>query len=115
MILDQILALGFYGIFFFAGIAFLYQRLRWRRRRRQGKPSLGFYPRGTALGNAFQQLQIIAEPQMTYVLEEKLNEDEDDEDSGGPDDPTRHLHRQAARIRRGETIDTLTALLPKPD
>jgi hypothetical protein len=58
-----------------------------------------------------QQLQVIAEPQVEYVIEEKLEEEMEDEESGGPDDPVRHLHRQAARIRRGETVDRLTARL----
>jgi hypothetical protein len=48
---------------------------------------------------------------MAYVIEEKLDEKADEDDEGGPDDPTRHLHRQAARIRRGERLDRLTVLL----
>jgi hypothetical protein len=48
---------------------------------------------------------------MAYVIEEKLDEEADEDDEGGPDDPTRHLYRQAARIRRGERLDRLTVLL----
>jgi len=58
---------------------------------------------------------IIAEPQTKYVVEEKQDEDTDDDDESGPDDPTRHLHRQAAKIRRGERLDTFTALLGRQE
>jgi hypothetical protein len=50
---------------------------------------------------------------VAYVIEEKLDEKVDEDDEAGPEDPTRHLHRQAARIRRGERLDRLTALLRK--
>jgi hypothetical protein len=109
MTLDQILAAGLYGLVSLCGIAFLYQRLRWRRRRRRGL-SGGFYPRGTSLGNALQQLQIFAEPQNRHVIAEKLDEEAEEEGEGGSDDPVRHLHRQAAKIRRGEKVERLTAL-----
>ncbi|HMF53847.1 MAG TPA: hypothetical protein VK593_05825 [Edaphobacter sp.] len=67
------------------------------------------------MGNALQQLQVIAEPQTKHVVVEMQEEETDDEDAGGPDDPVRHLHRQAAKIRRGETVDTLAALLQRPE
>jgi len=105
VLIDQILGIGLYGLVCLFSIVFVWQRLRWRRTGR------GFRPRGAALGNALQQLQVIAEPQVEYVIEEKLEEEMEDEESGGPDDPVRHLHRQAARIRRGETVDRLTARL----
>jgi hypothetical protein len=110
--LDQILVLGLYGFVCFVGVVFVYQRLRWRYRRRRGKLRLGFYPEGAALGNALQQLQIIAEPQTRHVVQEMLEEETEDDEAGGPDDPVRHLHRQAARIRRSEKVERLTALLP---
>ena len=47
--------------------------------------------------------------------EEKLDEEADEDDEGGPDDPVRHLHRQAARIRRGEMLDRLTVLLRREE
>jgi hypothetical protein len=100
---DQILAIGLYGFVCLFSIVFAWQRLRWRRTGR------GFRPRGATLGNALQQLQTIAEPQAQYVIAEKVDEAVDDEDDGGPDDPVRHLHRQAAKIKRGEKIELLTA------
>ncbi|MDE1176809.1 MAG: hypothetical protein PW789_09395 [Edaphobacter sp.] len=104
MSLDQILVMGLYGLVFVFAIVFITQRIRWRISGR------GFRPRGAMLGNALHQLQTIAEPRMQYVIEEKLDEDSEDEESGGPDDPIRHLHRQARKIKRGETVDRLTAL-----
>jgi len=104
--LDQILVLGLYGFVCLVATVFIVQRLRWRICRR------GFRPRGAALGNALHQLQVIAEPQIRYVVEEKEDEEAEDDDSGGPDDPVRHLHRQARKIRRGELIERLTTYLP---
>ena len=105
--LDQILAIGLYGLVCWFALIFTWQRLR---RRVTGR---GFRPSGAALGNALHQLQRIAEPQMRYVIEEKLDEEKQEEDSGGPDDPVRHLHRQAGRIRRGERVEDLTAHIGK--
>lgn len=111
MDLDRLLLSGFYGLVCFVGGAFFYQRWLWRRRKRMGRRRLGFYPSGASLGNALHQLQVIAQPQVEHVVAEKLNEEAAEDDAGGPDDPIRHLHRQAARIRRGETVGQLTALI----
>ena len=111
---DLILLRGYYAFVCFIGCVFFYQRYRWRRNKRLGKQRFGFYPSGASMGNALQQLQVIAEPQTKHVVVEMQEEETDDEDAGGPDDPVRHLHRQAAKIRRGETVDTLTTLLPGP-
>jgi hypothetical protein len=121
LLLDLLLLKSLYAFLSFIGGVFFYQRWRWRRRKRLGESSYGFYPRTTSLGNALHQLQVLAEPRIAYVAEEKLDEeadeaDEDDEDDeSGPDDPLRHLHRQAARIRRGERLDRLTVLLRRSD
>lgn len=105
MLLDQNLAIGFYGFVCLVSAIFLYQRLRWRRTRR------GFRPSTAMLGNALHQMQVMVQPQMQHVIEEKLEEDLEDEESGGPDDPVRHLHRQAAKIRRGKPIERITTYL----
>jgi len=107
--LDLILLRGFFGFMALFTVFFLFQRYRWRRRKRKGKSNWGFYPRSSSLGNALQQLSVFAQPQVEYVLEEKLNEDAEDDSEGGPEDPIAHLHRQAVKIRRGEKIDRLTA------
>ena len=115
MALDLMLLKGFYAFSCFVGCAFFSQRWQWRHRRRRGRSRLGFYPSASSLGNALHQLQAIAEPQMAYVIEEKLDEEADEDDEGGPDDPTRHLYRQAAKIRRGERPDRLTVFLRRSE
>ena len=100
------------GLYFFSAlfaIAFFFQRYRWRRRKRKGKSNWGFYPSSASLGNALQELSVMAQPLVEHVLEEKLNEDAEDDSEGGPENPVAHLHRQAAKIRRGEKFDRLTA------
>ncbi|QHS52488.1 hypothetical protein [Edaphobacter sp. 12200R-103] len=109
---EQTLAIGLYGFVAVFACIFLYRRWRWRRRRRKGKTA-GFYPQGAALGNALHQLQSIAQPQTRYVIEEKLKEEIDEDGEGGPDDPTRHLHCQARKIRRGDKLERLATFLPR--
>jgi len=111
---EQILAMGLYGLVGLFACMFLYLRWRWRKRKRSGKAGR-FYPQAAALGNALHQLQTIAEPRARYVIEEKLKEDPDEDGEGGPDDPAKHLHRQAGRIRRGDRLEKLTALLPRQE
>jgi hypothetical protein len=88
------------------------QRALWRKGKKAGRSKLGFYPSGASMGNALQVLQAIAHPQVLHVIAEKLEEPVDEEDETGPKDPTAHLLRQAKRIRNGQKIDRLTALLP---
>lgn len=113
MDLDLLLLGGLYLFSAFIACAFFYQRLRWRRRRRLGKHHLGFYPTAVFMGNALHHLEAIAQPQVKYVIEEKLDEEADDDDAASPADPTKHLLRQASRIRKGEKLDHLTALIEK--
>ena len=100
------------GLFVFAAVftIFCLQRYRWRRLKRKDKrkSNWGFYPSSASMGNALQQLSVMALPQVKYVLEEKLNEDAEDDGEGGPEDPVAHLHRQLARIRKGEKLSRLT-------
>ncbi len=90
---------------------FYFQRFLWRLRKRAGKHRLGFYPSSASMGNALQTLEIIAQPRLEYVLEEKLDDHEEEDDEAGPKDPTAHLQRQLKRIRNGEEVDSLTVLL----
>ena len=83
-----------------ATIAF--KAARWKREKeRRGVRGWRHYGGWTPLGNALLQLQILTRPSVEFVIEEKLDEGADDDEDGGPDDPVAHLHRQAARIRRG--------------
>ena len=106
---DLMLLRGLFIFTAFVTVAFFFQRYRWRRRKRKGKSNWGFYPSSASMGNALQELSVIAAPQVEHVLEEKLNEDAEDDSEGGPENPVAHLHRQAAKIRRGEKLDRLTA------
>jgi hypothetical protein len=108
--LDVLLLAGLYFISVLFAIAFFFQRYRWRRRKRQGKSNWGFYPSSASLGNALQELSVMAQPQVEHVLEEKLSEDAEDDDEGGPEDPVAHLHRQAVKMRKGEKLDRFTAI-----
>ncbi len=93
-LLDLGLAL-FVGITLF--VFFLRRLLSWMDRRGwilySGDP-----PTYGSLGNAFQELQSIAQPQVQYVLEEKQEVDSEQDGEAGPDDPTRHLRRQLRKI-----------------
>jgi hypothetical protein len=109
VMLDDMLLGGLYFFSALFAIAFFFQRYRWRRRKRQGKSNWGFYPSSASLGNALQELSVMAQPLVEHVLEEKLNEDTEDDSEGGPENPVAHLHGQAAKIRRGEKLDRLTA------
>ncbi len=105
--------MGYLGLLLlvWGGVVFVL-RASWRWRKKAGKSKLGFYPTGASMGNALQVLQAIIEPQIQYVIEEKLEEPADEDDEAGLKDPTAHLMRQARRIRNGEKVEQLTALLP---
>jgi hypothetical protein len=102
--------LGLYGLVVLFGCVYWWQRRVDRRRRRRGKGKLRIYSSAALLGNALHSLQSIAEPQVRHVVAEELKEEAEDEDVGGPEDPTAHLLRQARRIRRGEDVGRLTAI-----
>jgi hypothetical protein len=111
---DLLLLAQLYLFCIFIASAFVFQRLRWRYRKQRGKKDLGFYPSSTSLGNALHQLQSIAEPPVKHVIVETMDEDDPDEqNSGDQNDPRRHLLKQAARIRRGEQLERLTARVPR--
>jgi hypothetical protein len=107
--LDVMLLGGLYLFSAFFALAFFFQRHRWRQRKRRGKSNWGFYPSSASLGNALQRLSVMAQPQVQHAVEEKVNEDAEDDSEGRPENPVAHLHKQAARIRRGEKLDRLTA------
>jgi len=109
---DSFISLCLWAFLALISFTTFFQRLRWKRRVRRGKSNLGFFPSTASLGNALHQLQAIARPQVEYVIAEKLDE-EADEDPDNLIDPVFHLHRQAAKIRRGEKVDQITALLTK--
>jgi len=108
---DLLILRGLYQLAALFLCLFFYQRFRYRRNKRRGKSRWGFYPSTAAVGNALQELQTMAQPQMQYVLEEKLDDPAEDDDEAGPDDPTAHLRKQAERIRRGDRRTRITVRL----
>jgi len=78
---------------------------RHRRRRR-----IGLVASNALVGLAFLPLSILYRPSLLEIakaqirLEEDVNEDE----SGDPESPLKHLLRQLSRIRRGEKVETLS-------
>jgi hypothetical protein len=108
---------GFYAFNALAIIAcclvFYARRRLWRRRQRLGKFNPGFFPTYTAAGNALQTLHAMTQQRVDYVLEEKFVDEADEDEEGGPPDPTKHLQRQLRRIRGGDRVDKLTALSPQ--
>ena len=111
--INPLAALSFWLFASLFAMVFVWKRWRFCRNKALGKRRLGFYPNAAALGNALQILQTLAQPHVEHIVEEKLAEPAEDEDSGGPDDPTAHLLRQAQHIREGKPPKRLTALLPQ--
>lgn len=106
-----VLAMSLVG---FAVIFSQLKRLIWKekdpRRRRRG---VRFSVRDTAMGFAFLPLGIIYKPNLIEAAKAQIRqaEDADEDGSGGPDSPKRHLLRQLRRIRRGEKVEFLSLRL----
>ena len=65
------------------------------------------------IGFAFLPLSIIYRPSLREVAKAQIRQQEDvDEDqSGDPESPLKHLLRQLRRIRRGEVVETISLRL----
>jgi hypothetical protein len=85
------------GLMLYLGIVLFIFFLRRRGILPGGRPS---YRR---LGNALLHLQYLAQPEKQYILEETEDEHVEQDDEGGPDDPTAHLQRHAGRRARYRT------------
>ena len=88
-------------------LQYFLRRYLWRRGRRLGKSSLGFYPASFALGMALQFMQVYWRPSVDYVLQEKRREEADEDDDGDPENLKKQLDRQLKKIRRGEPVEQL--------
>jgi hypothetical protein len=105
--------MGVLGLLFAFCIGVFYvKRALWVSRNRAKGGSRKLYRGGAALGNALQELQVFVQPRAEHVIQERLEEVVDEDDSGEPKDPAEHLMRQARRIRNGEQVERLTTLLP---
>ncbi|HLJ30570.1 MAG TPA: hypothetical protein VKY85_27950 [Candidatus Angelobacter sp.] len=79
--IENILLFGFAVLVLITLCVFFILRFRWWLDHRRFRPTYH------ALGNAFQELQSKAVPQIRYVLEKQREEKVDEDDDGGPDDP----------------------------
>jgi hypothetical protein len=80
--------------------AFYLQRALWWKNRRSGGNGFGFFPTYTSAGNAFQQLQMLAEPQTEHVIQEKAIDEAEEDDDGELEDEA-NLKHQLGQIRNG--------------
>jgi hypothetical protein len=86
--------------------AFYIQRVLWRKNRRSGGNRFGFFPTYTSAGNAFQQLQMLAEPQTEHAIQEKAIDEAEEDDDGEPEDEA-NLILQLRKIRNGDRSSRL--------
>jgi hypothetical protein len=113
----SLLALCIFAAVGFVSITQLFVRIRPHGDALPRNSRFGFF-RGGGLGNALQQLQVIVHPHTKHVIVQMAAEEADESEAEGavdPADPIAHLHRQAEKIRRGEEIDRITALLAKQE
>ena len=92
---DAILAVMLTGMMLCVGIVLFVFFLRRRGILPGGRPPY------SVLGNAFLHVQYLAQPEKQYILKETEEEHVEQDDEGGPDDPTgrlrHHVGRRAAR------------------
>jgi|SRR5579859_1937884 len=81
-----------------------------RRRRQRG---IAVSITNTAIGLSFLPFAAIYRPNFIEVVKTQIQqqEDSDEDDNGDPETPTKHLHRQLRRIRRGEKVEALSVRL----
>ena len=81
------------------------------RRRRQRGTAISVT--NAAIGLSFLPFAAIYRPNLIEVVKTQIRkqEDVDEDDNGDPETPTKHLHRQLLRIRRGEKVEALSVRL----
>lgn len=86
---------------------FLTNRKHSRRRR------IGVYASRAALGLAFLPLAVVYRPSLIEAAKAQiqLREDMDEDESGDPESPLKHLLKQLRQVRRGEKVETITLRL----
>ena len=90
------------------------KQLIWKEVRPAGRRRrILFSARNAALGFAFLPLAILYRPSLAEVAKAEIRqqEDADDDDSGDPESPVKHLLRQLRRIRQGEKVNSLSIRL----
>ena len=96
-----------------AAILIHYQlrRAAGRRNQRRGGKIGGFYPSSLAFGTALLFSGVFYRPSVANVVEMKIHQEADEDDSGDPETLTKQLDRQLRRIRIGEPVDRLVLRL----
>lgn len=79
-----------------------------RRRRR-----IGLFLSNAVLGLTFLPLAVVYRPSLIEVAKAQIRQQErvDEDESGDPESPLKHLLRQLRRIRRGEKVEFLSLRL----
>jgi hypothetical protein len=97
-------------------IALIYLRIRTsiaNRRHPRRRRRFGIVAANALLALAFLPLSVIYRPSLAEIAKAQIRqqEDVDEHESGDPEAPLKHLIRQLRRIRRGETVETLSLRL----
>ena len=97
-------------------IASTLKQLIWKEKKtNKQRRRIRFSVRNAAIGLAFLPLSIIYQPSLVEVVKAEIRqqEDADDDESGDPNSPQKHLLRQLRRIRHGEKVETLSLRLDR--
>jgi hypothetical protein len=109
----QAMATGQVGLLILVTVIAVISQLPGRRKRSlrpgRARKRVGFFT-GAAAGAVFLIMSELYRPSLAFLAKAQIrqHEDADEDDAGGPKTPTRHLHRQLRRIRRGERLEAIT-------
>lgn len=98
-------------------IALAYDRIKLsfgsRRNVRCRRRRVGIVASNALIGLAFLPLSIIYRPALVEIAKTQIRqqEDVDEDESGDPESPLKHLLRQLQRIRRGKRVERLSVRL----
>jgi predicted PurR-regulated permease PerM len=83
------------------------------RKHIQRRRRIGIFASNVVLGCAFLPLAVMYRPSLIQMAKAQIRQQEgvDEDESGDPESPLKHLLRQLRRIRRGEEVDTLSLRL----
>jgi hypothetical protein len=87
----------------------LKQLIRKPKRPQHRRRRLALSAANVAIGLSLLPLAVMYRPSLNEVAKAQIRqqEDADEDDTGDPDSPKKHLLRQLRRIRRGEQVKTL--------
>lgn len=99
------------GILLYNGSRNGLQKLRRRSSKSLPAASVASCSSSAAFGTILLLAQVFYQPSIAHVAEMRLEVDVDEDDSGDPVAPAKHLERQLRRIRHGEPVDRLVLRL----